>query len=84
MKILHLRFSDIWPGQEKRYGRTDGRTYTEPRPICLPQGETYNYYKMFKCIKAIGLDVDKWDFIIGKNEKAFDNSCGIVKYYIYQ
>ena len=33
MKILHLRFSEIWPGKGKRYGRPDGRTYTEPRPI---------------------------------------------------
>ena len=26
MKILHLRFSEIWPGKGKRYGRTDGHT----------------------------------------------------------
>ena len=40
--------------------------------------------KCLSVLKLSGLDVDKWDFVIGKNEKAFDNICGIVKYYIYQ
>ena len=46
-KILHLRFSEIWPGQRKRYGRTDGRTdiHGTKTYICLPQGETYNYWE---------------------------------------
>ena len=40
--------------------------------------------KCLSVVKLSGLDVDKWDFVTGKNEKAFDNIYGIVKYYIYQ
>ena len=68
MKILHLRFSEIWPGKGKRYGRTDGRTdiHGTKTYICLPQGETYNYEVAFWDLKNsyffdISLNIDRSD-----------------------
>ena len=47
--FLHERFLEIWLGKKALQTngrtdgrRTDGRTYTEGKTICLPQGETYN------------------------------------------
>ena len=40
--------------------------------------------KCLNILKLSGLDVNKWDFIIVKNEKAFHNLCSMIKYYIYR